>query len=210
SHRQMMVPARHGGADDIDRRGYAVVRDVLDVVRAQVAQVDVPEAAEVEAVAALEVDAARLLRGQIDGRVDDRIARGNGRECRRIGRDERAELREALVAQVEGLLRLDSADRLVDIDLPVVDRGVESGQERRLQDHPDAGAGGLLRLQAEIAGLHDAIQHRLIAAKIIQDLAGAARPGLEQLTQIGRTDVPGAVGTQANVRGDIPGGADLP
>src|SRR6185437_2915884 len=91
-HRQMMIPSRYGRAHDIDRRRDPVVRNVLDVVRAQVAQVDVPEAAEVEPVAALEVYAAGLLRGQVDGRVDDRIAGGDGRECRRIGSDERAEL----------------------------------------------------------------------------------------------------------------------
>src|SRR5262249_11414874 len=99
---------------------------------------------------------------------------------------------------------------LVDVDLPVVDRGLESGHEHRLQDHAEAGAVGLLRLQAEIALLNDAIENALPSSEVIQYLAGTACAGLEQLTEIGRANIPGAVRAQAHVRNDVPRPADFP
>src|SRR6185369_11768839 len=93
-----------------------------------------------------QVEAVRLALGEIEVR---RIHRGQY-AAGGITSQQTAERRRSLEALVDGDLAAERADRVLDLDVVVVERNAESLQELRLEDHADRTGVCLLRREIRV------------------------------------------------------------
>ena len=122
----------------------------------------------------------------------------------------RAEFLHPFGAALDNGLRRHRADRPVDLDVVIVDRGGEAGQEARLQHQPDAPLVGLFRLEQRIAPRGAGELDRGVVLGGIEQHVDAGRPGREQFAQVGRPDIARPRGAEAEIGDRFIGDPGLP
>src|SRR5690606_10751059 len=113
---------------------------------------------EVVAVVGVEVDARRRQTTDVGVGVDDVAAAQPQRTRGSVANDHGAGGGQVVeVAVVDGVHRTDGADQALDLDVEVVDRHVEAGDEVRLEHQADGVGFGLFRVQAGVAALQEVV-----------------------------------------------------